>query len=459
MVGFQHGLLLPERLLPLEQQVTSAFREANYAGLLEITSTKVIAITREEPVAIWNPKTQQSESSTRVVHERLLVAGFTPLRKFKGDPSATELDTPADAAACGVTLKPGSRYLVYAYGPDDNGRISTNLCMRTAQAEDAAQEIEILNATTRPASMVSRKTGPERRFDEALDLLYARPDDADTMAHTVAIAGQLAQSDPFSGYSQALRAELLSMQLLANNGEPAERQGEVLALIDEALRINPKLVQVHVAKARTYASVSRLNDAQAELQTALRLQPQLPSAIFVQAEIYRRANNSAKAADWIRNYIAVVTQPVLKANGHQWYGNMYRDIAYHPEAVNREVNLLMARSALQMSIDLDPNNVDRLVNFVAFLNDLPADYAAAEKYATRALALEENVLARHHLAAARYQALQADGAALNAQGLREATARIEVATKVSLDEAVQFWGFREVIHVRLSRLQIRAARF
>jgi len=327
--------------------------------------------------------------------------------------------------------------------------------MRTALVEQATQDIEVLDAATRPVSVVSQPTAPERRFYEALELIHSHPDDDDTMTRAMAIADQLAKSDPLSGLSQALRAEILSIWLLAYDGEPVEQQNTALALIDEALRINPKLAQAHVARARIYASASKRTEAEAEVQAALRIQPQLPSAFFVQAEIYRRANNSSKAADWIWNYIEVVKRPVLKANGHQWYGDMYRDIAYHPEAVNREVSLLIARSAYQKSINLDPSDVWRLVNFSAFLNDLPADYAAAEKYATKALEMEEIPLARYHFAAARYQAVQDNGNALDLPSLREAIAQVEAATGVSLDEAVQFGGFREVIHVRLSRLQIR----
>ncbi len=307
------------------------------------------------------------------MHERLLIAGFTVLRIFKGDKSVTQLQTPADSASCGVVLKPGSRYLIYAYGPEDNGRISTNLCMRTALVEQATQDIEVLDAATRPVSVASQPTAPERRFYEALEWIHSHPDDDDTMTRAIAIADQLAKSDPLSGLSQALRAEIFSIWLLAYDGEPVEQQNTALALIDEALRINPKLAQAHVARARIYASASKRTEAEAEIQAALRIQPQLPSAFFVQAEIYRRANNSSKATDWIWNYIEVVKQPVLKANGHQWYGDMYRDIAYHPEAVNREVSLLIARAAYQKSINLDPSDVRRLVNFSAFLNDLPAD--------------------------------------------------------------------------------------
>ena len=448
----------PEDSTPLQQRVLDAFQDADYAGLIEVKSTETISVSREENVAVWNPRTMQSEDSTRVINERLLVAEFVALRIYKGDKSPTHLQTPVEAGACGLVLQPGSRYLVYAYGPEGNGRILTYRCMRTAPAEQSYQDIEILNAATRPVSVVFQPSGPELRFNEALDLILSYPGDDEKQLQAMATAEELARSDPLSGYSQALRAEILSAWLLAYDGKPDEQQKEALALIDEALRINPKLAQAHVTKARTYASVFMLAEAEAEIETALRIQPQLNSALFVQAEIYRRSGNSAKAADWMRNYMIATKDPIQKANGYQWLGNMWRDIAYHPEAVNREVNLIMARNALKGSVDLDPDNAARLVNYSAFLNDLPADFAAAEVYATKALAIEEYDAARYHLAAARYQALQARATTLDAQSLRTSIDEIETATGVPLDEAVQYGGFREVIHARLTRLQIRAER-
>lgn len=448
----------PEDPSPLQQVVLSALQDADYAALIEVKSAESVSVTREENVAIWNPRTLQSESSTRVINERLLVAEFAALRIYKGDKSPTQLETPAEASACGVALEPGWRYLVYAYGPDDNGRISTSRCMRTALAEQSDQDIEILNTATRPVSVVFQPSGPELRFNEALELIHSHPGDEEEQLQAMAIAEELAQSDPLSGYSQALQAEVLSIWLLAYDGEPVEQKQEALALIDEALRINPKLAQAHVARARTYASVSMLAEAEAEIETALRIQPKLNSAFFVQAEIYRGSGNSAKAAEWMRNFMAATKEPAQKANGYQWLGNMWRDFAYHPEAVNREVNLLMARSAFQGSVDLDPDDAGRLVNFSAFLNDLPADFAAAEKYATKALALEESPAAHYHLAAARYQALQAQATTMNVQSLRASIAEIETETEIPLEEAVQYDGFREVIHARLTRLQIRAQR-
>jgi tetratricopeptide (TPR) repeat protein len=437
--------------------VRRAFGDADYVAVIEIKATDTLTVTREENIAVWNPRTLQSEPSTRVVREQLLVAEFDAKRIYKGERSVTQLDTPADPDACGVALKPGDRYLIYAFGPDDNNRVSTSQCVRTAPAEDSIEELEVLRSLTKPETVVFQPSPSEQRFNQAIDLIHltvGNPD-AEAIERAMMISDELARTDPLSGYSQALQAEFLSTWNLADNGQPVEVQWEILALTDESLRINPKLAQAHVARARTYMRALRLADAQAEIQAALRLAPQLVGAMFVQAEIYRRSGDSAKAADWMREYMVTTRSPVQKANGYEWLGDMWRDFAYHPEGVNRQVNLLMARSAYVSSTQLDPGNARRLVVAAAFLNEYTADFAAAESYATQALAVRESELARYHLAAARYQALQAKGAETAQASILASIAEISAATGVTLDQAVQYEDFHEVVRVRLIRLQRR----
>jgi tetratricopeptide (TPR) repeat protein len=393
-----------------------------------------------------------------VVEEHLLVADFSTQHIYKGEQSPTQVETRTEADACGVALKPGSRYLVYAHGPDETGRIFTGRCLRTALAEESTQDIEILNAVTMPASALLHPAAPELRFNEALDLIHSGTSEGkdEELSQAMMIAEELAGSEPLSGFSQALQAEILSIFLLAEYNEDIELQQQVFGLTDEALRINPNLAQAHVARARAYANSRKFMEAEEAIQTAFRIQPQLPSAIFVQADIYRLSNHSMPAWNWIRSFIAVVKQPAKKANAYQWLGNMWRDYAYHPEAVNREMHLTMAKVAYRSSIDLGPNDAWRLINFAVFLNEYPADFAGAESYAVKALAIQESPMARYHLAAARYQALQAKAAAIDAQALRESIAEIGASTAISLDEAVDYPGFRDVINVRLTRLQRRA---
>jgi Tfp pilus assembly protein PilF len=273
----------------------------------------------------------------------------------------------------------------------------------------------------------------------------------------MSIAEALEISEPQSGNSQVLRAESMSIWELRDGGEPAQTLHEILRLTEEALRIDPALAQAYVARARAYAKAHETMRAVKEIQNALGIDPILESAILAQAEIYRLDGNSANAEQWARTFIATASGAAQKANGYEWIGRMRRDIAYHPQAYNREVNLVLAKAAFENSVELDPKDPWRLVNVATFLNEHVSDFTGAEKYARDALALGDLLQASYQLAAAQYQALQAKAAEMDVQSLRAAIADIGAATGLRLDELAELGVFRDVVQVRLTRLQ-RSAR-
>jgi hypothetical protein len=117
----------------------------------------------------------------------------------------------------------------------------------------------------------------------------------------------------------------------------------------------------------------------------------------------------------------------------------------------------MAKASFYMAIRLDPKDPWRQVVMATFLNELMADFAGAEKYAKQALELEDLPPAHYQIAAARYQALQAKAEGMDAESLRKAIADIGDATGLALDDLVASGAFRDVVQVRLMRLQ-RSAR-
>jgi tetratricopeptide (TPR) repeat protein len=452
---------------PLEQQVLSAMNAARYVALVRVKSTKPASRTFEEHFAVWNPETQQSDSKTKVVTHHLLVAEFEPLRVFKSPGKMTQVETPAGVDACGVIFEPGATYLLYADEAEEPATVSTSQCMRTALEKASAKDIEILSAAAVRKSAAFQPAGGNPELVRALGLTYAyagcgeeRWQDSrfvQGLSEAMRIADEMAASDPLSGHSQALRAELISIWNLADGGKPMESQVEVLRLTDEALQINPALPNAYIARARMYAKTFRIKEAEEEIQKALRIDPGLDHARFAQAEISRLANNSAKAYEWIRSYIEATPGTLQKASGYEWQGRMYRDIAYHPQAFNREANLQMAQASFYMAVQLDSKDPWRQIVMATFLNEHMADFAGAEKYAKTALELEDLPPAHYQLAAARYQALQARAAGMDAESLRTEIASIGAATGLALDDLVASGGFRDVVQVRLMRLQ-RSAR-
>ncbi len=46
---------------------------------------------------------------------------------------------------CGYSFEEKKKYLLYLYGPDKEGFYSTSICIRTTYAENAEEDIEILD--------------------------------------------------------------------------------------------------------------------------------------------------------------------------------------------------------------------------------------------------------------------------------------------------------------------------
>jgi len=444
---------------PFEQQVRSALQAADYVALVELSTVSRAVVTREEHRAVKNPDTGETENTVRLVDHSLLIATFSPLRIWKGEQAANTVETPSDPQACGIAFAAGSRYLIYAYGPDDDGRIETTRCMRSALSDSASRDVAVLESLTQPplARPPHSESESQRHFREALELIHAYTGEGDELSRSMQIADALAESDPASGFSQTLVAERLSTWELRQDGKPPELRTTIIALADEALRLNPDLAQAHVAKARALARAMLLMQAEEEVAKALAIDPRLDSAIFQQAEIYRRAGNVEKAAVWYQNFIAATPMPARKSNGYYWLGKALQDVAYSLEDARRDMYLQRARMAYQSMVDLDDQGAWRVVNFAIFLNGYIGDFAAAEAYASKALDIMEFPMARYHLAAARYQKLHARSTAMNSASLQAEVERIAESTGVTLEQAIAFRSFHPVIVSRLADLRDRAA--
>ena len=448
-----------------EQRVLAALQGADYVALVWIKHTDEMPTFDEVNVGVLNPATQQTEIEQREVSELSLVGEFTALRVFKGPDTPMWVVTSAAEGGCGVGFKPGETHLIYARLVDNElTQVKTNRCMRVVSEAKSAPDIAILEESAkRKAAGVPRSSGnPE--FNRGLDLVHAYagcgeyrlrdPHFVKSLFEADTIADALAKSDPLSGYSQALRAEREALWTRPDGGKPEEALQEALTLTDEALRLNPGLALAHVTRARVFAKISDPPQAAKEIQKALDINPLLEAAMLVQADIYRADGNFAKAEQWARQFIATTQEAAKKANGHDWLGGMRRDLAYNSQIANRDVNLALAKSEFGKSVELDPKDPWRLINYSSFLNENAADFGGAEKYARQALELDDNLLAADfQLAAARYQALQARSDAMDAHSLQAVIDEIAAATGPSLEALINHGGFREVVRIRLLRLQ------
>jgi tetratricopeptide (TPR) repeat protein len=305
------------------------------------------------------------------------------------------------------------------------------------------------------AAVSSTRSALPRRSDTSRH--HAFSGSGDELQKARQIADALAKSDPKSGYSQVLHAEALSTWRLDQKGQPADIRDQVLALADEAIKLNPNLAQAHVAKARALVRSSLYERANASIDAALKLEPNLSGALFLRAQIFRRTGAISEAEAWHKKFIDSTPHAARKANGYGWLGTMYEE-AGAKDPANRAAWTAKARTAYENEIRIAPEGAWRNRNFAVFLNDHAADFDAAERYAQKALSMKDEPKAKYHWAAAKYQKLGVNAAKLQGAKLVEAVDGIAKATRVSLSEAIKFQEFSGVVRGRLKELQARLQR-
>lgn len=290
------------------------------------------------------------------------------------------------------------------------------------------------------------------KYEEALELIHAYSGSGDELERANKLIEELSKSQHDSGLSQTLMAEILSTWQLSQDGEPVELRNEIIKMTDDALALNPKLGQAHVAKGRALLRASHFSEANAEIDKALKLDPKLSGAIFLKAEFYRRTKDIINSDSWYHKFINSTSSLSRRSNGYYWLGKVYEDASYEDEK-NVKKYVLKAKDAYQHMVDLDPNGAWKNVNFAIFLNDYIADFINAEKYAEKALSLMEFPMARYHLAAAKYQQLGADLSKLGKNESIKKAQEISTTTNISLNQAVGFSSFSSLVQERLLKLQ------
>jgi tetratricopeptide (TPR) repeat protein len=304
------------------------------------------------------------------------------------------------------------------------------------------------------ATFAANQDTAVRDFREAIDLVHAFSGNGSEMQRAMEKARALFRSQPTSGYAQTIMAEALSSWEIDQAGEPAAVRDEVLRLADEASRLNPRLAEPYVAKARALLRASAYADAQRSIDAAIALDPLLSGTMFLQADLFRRNDKPAEADEWYRKFIVATPHSARKANGYYWLGYMYHHAALRRTVPEREAIVAKAREAYEQSLVVNPGGAWITVNFAIFLNDMTTDFDAAEHFAQKALGMMEFPMARYHLAAARYQRLYEKHRLLSVPQMRQGVAEVAKTTDVSLQQAMGFRSFSGKIRTNLTELQM-----
>jgi hypothetical protein len=74
------------------------------------------------------------------------ITQFNEIQSWKGEHGKsfhTKINTMC--CMCGYSFEAGKEYLLYLYGPNDDGYYSTSICSRTKPKDHAEEEIQVLN--------------------------------------------------------------------------------------------------------------------------------------------------------------------------------------------------------------------------------------------------------------------------------------------------------------------------
>lgn len=289
-------------------------------------------------------------------------------------------------------------------------------------------------------------------YQRALLLIHTFSGAGNELDVAMQLAEKLSNSHPGQGYSETLKAEALSTWRLDQRGGPTSVRMQVIALADQALRLNPRLAQAHVARARALVRASDYVEAYRSVDAALKLDPNLNGAMFMRADIFRRTGMTAEAEAWYLKFIGATADEKRKSNGYYWLAKTYQDAASRDPS-QRSLMLPKARAAFESMLKLDPDGARDNVNYAVFLNSEAVDFDAAERYAQKALSIMDFPMARYHLAIARYQKLSLRD--LRASELRAAIRQVHESTGISLEDAVEFVSPCVGMRARLQRVQAR----
>jgi tetratricopeptide (TPR) repeat protein len=309
-----------------------------------------------------------------------------------------------------------------------------------------------------PLSVLPTSPGWPRRptptppdYAEAIELMHSPTRTASDAQRLQAIVMGLQARAPRSGLAEALTAEFYSS---ASSGtQPDDASAEAVRLADAALSLDPTLALPHIAKARIDVRLGRFDEAAREIALARRSESRCASCFFFEGQMYQRQKRWFDAYLAYDQYVSTVPSRARKANGYSMMAETMLQ-ARRAEPQGGPMYLQKAEEAYgKMLATAETFQGD--VNYAIFLNRDRKDYAGAERYARRALAIGADPLASLQLAAAQYQQLLAGLPTMGTDDLRARVGAIGSATGVSLGSAIANHDLAKSIRDRLQAIADR----
>lgn len=245
-----------------------------------------------------------------------------------------------------------------------------------------------------PQRVLEEDSGPQweqRKFEEALNLIhigFARPGGVEP---AYKILNEISKRNPSSPYLYAAAAELQYLSYANSGGTTAQ---EVRAVAYRAIQLKPDMPDPYVVLAKVEAKEGNVVQAQKAANTAIKLAPNKPEAMFAMAQAAEAARDFTAAETWYMKDIAVLSDVTRKSNIYFWLCEMHLK--------KRPPDVPKALTALKKSIEIEPGQAGKRVHLAEVLNWYSDRYDEAIEAATAAFKLKDNADTRRMLAIALY---------------------------------------------------------
>ena len=248
--------------------------------------------------------------------------------------------------------------------------------------------------TAPPQHAPEEESGPQweqRKFEEALNLIHVGIGTPVGLDPAYKVLKEISKRNPNSPYLFAAAAELQYISYMNSGGTSAQ---EVRALAYRAIQLKQDLPDAYVVLAKVEANEGNVFEAQKAANTAIKLAPSKPEAMFAMAQAAEAASDFNAAESWYMKDIAALSSTERKANIYFWLGKMHLKKT-PPDAPK-------AIEAMKKSIELQPINPWKLARYAYVLNQYTDRHDEAIEAANAALKLRDSADNRKVLAGALY---------------------------------------------------------
>jgi tetratricopeptide (TPR) repeat protein len=213
-------------------------------------------------------------------------------------------------------------------------------------------------------------------FEEFLDHLHSYDFANDRLDRAREVLARMEREHPKSPYALLAQVELTT-RFNRGGGASAAADEHASEVLNRIFAFTGRIPDAYVNRAKLALQRRDYASAHADAEKALKLAPEKPEVVFINARVFDELGDVEQAAGFYREYIALQKSELRQSNTYFWMAQMYArgGAAYEQQA----------KDAYLAAVSLDPRAPWKLYQYGEFLLTRTGDYEAAAHYLGRAL--------------------------------------------------------------------------